>query len=123
MQVLIQIDLDLKEGKHNYMSPPDTGAPVNFEVQTPPYGRILSSLGTNKLKFKPILLDHHIGFLFLKKRRSYVSQKKKGHFDPCHYNFSKLDLMLKIMPLSGMILNVTPNFTELWWHESNFPNF
>jgi len=77
MQVLIQIDLDLKEGKHNYMSPPDTGAPVNFEVQTPPYGRILSSLGTNKLKFKPILLDHHIGFLFLKKRRSYVSQKKK----------------------------------------------
>ena len=44
-----------------------------------------------------------------------------GHFDPCHSNFSKLDLMLKIMPLSGMILNVTPNFTELWWHESNFP--
>ena len=27
------------------------------------------------------------------------------------------------MPLSGMILNVTPNFTELWWHESNFPYF
>jgi len=46
-----------------------------------------------------------------------------GHFDPCHSNFSKLDLMLKIMPLSGMILNVTPNFTELWWHESNFPFF
>jgi hypothetical protein len=33
----------------------------------------------------------------------------------------KLDLMLKIMPLSGMIFNMTPNFTELWWHESNFP--
>ena len=41
--------------------------------------------------------------------------------DPCHYNFLKLDLMFKSMPLSGMILNVTPNFTELWWHESNFP--
>ncbi|KAG2593059.1 hypothetical protein PVAP13_5NG632039 [Panicum virgatum] len=25
------------------------------------------------------------------------------------------------MPLSGMIFNVKPNFTELWWHESNFP--
>ena len=32
-----------------------------------------------------------------------------------------LDFMLKSMPLSGMILNVTPNFTELWWLESNFP--
>ena len=49
-------------------------------------------------------------------------QKFKGQLDPCHSNFLKLDLMLKIMPLSGMILNVTPNFTELWWHESNFPN-
>jgi hypothetical protein len=29
--------------------------------------------------------------------------------------------MLKSMPLSGMIFNVKPNFTELWWHESNFP--
>ena len=27
------------------------------------------------------------------------------------------------MPLSGMILNMKPNFTELWWHESNFPNY
>jgi len=50
-----------------------------------------------------------------------TGHKNKGHFDPCHYNFSKLDFMLKSMPLSGMILNVTPNFTELWWHESNFP--
>ena len=25
------------------------------------------------------------------------------------------------MPLSGMILNMKPNFMELWWHESNFP--
>jgi len=30
-----------------------------------------------------------------------------------------LDFMLKSMPLSGMIFNVKPNFTELWWHESN----
>jgi len=44
-----------------------------------------------------------------------------GQLDPCHSNFLKLDLMLKIMPLSGMIFNMTPNFTELWWHESNFP--
>ena len=36
-------------------------------------------------------------------------------------NFFKLDFMLKSMPLSGMIFNVKPNFTELWWHESNFP--
>ena len=28
--------------------------------------------------------------------------------------------MLKSMPLSGMILNMKPNFIELWWHESNF---
>ena len=35
----------------------------------------------------------------------------------------KLDFMLKSMPLSGMIFNVKPNFTELWWHESNFPFF
>jgi len=34
-----------------------------------------------------------------------------------------LDFMLKSMPLSGMIFNVKPNFTELWWHESNFPFF
>jgi len=46
-----------------------------------------------------------------------------GQLDPCHSNFLKLDLMLKIMPLSGMIFNMTPNFTELWWHESNFPVF
>ena len=45
----------------------------------------------------------------------------KGQLDPCHYNFTKLDFMLKSMPLSGMIFNVKPNFTELWWHESNFP--
>ena len=45
----------------------------------------------------------------------------KGQLDPCHYNFLKLDFMLKSMPLSGMIFNVKPNFTELWWHESNFP--
>jgi len=47
--------------------------------------------------------------------------KKKGQLDPYHYNFLKLDFMLKSMPLSGMILNIKPNFTELWWHESNFP--
>jgi len=41
--------------------------------------------------------------------------------DPCHYNFTIFDFMLKSMPLSGMIFNVKPNFTELWWHESNFP--
>jgi len=46
-----------------------------------------------------------------------------GQLDPCHYNFLKLDFMLKYMPLSGMIFNVKPNFTELWWHESNFPYF
>ena len=45
----------------------------------------------------------------------------KDQLDPCHYNFLKLDFMLKFMSLSGMIFNVTPNFTELWWHESNFP--
>ena len=44
-----------------------------------------------------------------------------GQLDPCHYNFLKLDFMLKSMPLSGMIFNVKPKFTELWWHESNFP--
>ena len=48
-------------------------------------------------------------------------QKYMGQLDPCHSNFLKLDLMLKITPLSGMIFNMTPNFTELWWHESNFP--
>jgi len=37
----------------------------------------------------------------------------KGQLDPYHYNFLKLDVMLKSMPLSGMIFNVTPNFTEL----------
>jgi hypothetical protein len=44
-----------------------------------------------------------------------------GQLDPCHYNFTIFDFMLKSMPLSGMIFNVKPNFTELWWHESNFP--
>ena len=47
--------------------------------------------------------------------------RRKGQLDPYHSNFLKLDLMLKIMPLSDMIFNMTPNFTELWWHESNFP--
>ena len=42
-----------------------------------------------------------------------------GQLDPCHSNFLKLDLMLKIMPLSGMIFNMTPKFTELWWHDFN----
>ena len=41
--------------------------------------------------------------------------------DPCHSNSLKLDFVLKSMPLSGMIFNTKPNFTELWWHESNFP--
>ena len=45
----------------------------------------------------------------------------KGQLDPCHSNFLKLDFMLKSMPLSGMIFNMKPKFTELWWHESNFP--
>ena len=52
---------------------------------------------------------------------SEVARKKKGQLDPCHYNFTISDFMLKSMPLSGMIFNVKPNFTELWWHESNFP--
>ena len=53
---------------------------------------------------------------------SYIpNQLNKGQLDPCHSNFLKLDFMLKFMPLSGMILNMKPNFTELWWHESNFP--
>ena len=47
--------------------------------------------------------------------------KNRVKLDSCHYNFLKLDFMLKSMPLSGMILNMKPNFTELWWHESNFP--
>ena len=46
-----------------------------------------------------------------------------GQLDPCHYNFTIFDFMLKSMPLSGMIFNVKPNFTELWWHELNFPLF
>ena len=47
--------------------------------------------------------------------------RSEGQLDSCHYNFLKLDFMLKFIPLSGMIFNVKPNFTELWWHESNFP--
>jgi len=42
-----------------------------------------------------------------------VVSKEKGQLDPCHYNFLKLDFMLKSMPLSGMIFNMKPNFTEL----------
>ena len=44
---------------------------------------------------------------------SIMHDKNKGQLDPCHYNFTKLDFMLKSMPLSGMIFNMKPNFTEL----------
>ena len=42
---------------------------------------------------------------------SLRTEKKKGQLDPYHYNFLKLDFMLKSMPLSGMIFNMKPNFT------------
>jgi hypothetical protein len=45
--------------------------------------------------------------------------KGRGKFDSCHHNSVKLGVMLKIMPLNGMIFNMRSNFKKLEWHQSN----
>ena len=47
------------------------------------------------------------------------SQIIKGKFDSWHHNSVNLGVMLKIMPLNGMIFNMRSNFKKLEWHRSN----
>ena len=47
-----------------------------------------------------------------------LGEEKKGKFDSCHHNSVNLGVMLKIMPLNGMIFNMRSNFEKLEWHGS-----
>ena len=101
-----------EKGKSNSVSLLIFLSSVNNLVLQGYFGHVICSLYS--LNQKIIIL---ITIMFCSKD-TYLNLGSVGSMP---LQFHEVGFHVEIHTIECMIFNVKPNFTELWWHESNFP--